>query len=356
MKKNVQKSSSGKPAKSKGYKLSTAPVARSRQVAGTTPKVTQASDRIRVSNREYITDISTINGFTLNLNRIINPGSSILFPWLAPIAQRYEKYSFKSLKFCFESTSSTNTGGSVILAVDPDSSDAPPANKQQMLAWRMSNRSAPWDRSTLECKSICSLPPLYVLYGSVQPANTDIKSYSIGTFYCGTQAAAVVSDVGELYVEYVVDLMIPNQEVPPVVSGGVVPTATTGMAGSSMFGSVAPKILANIPIKWNAGTNTMNLSAVGDILVDLVGKSSGAMGAQGALTALFADGVSRLIAPINGSTANPTGAGQYFSYKYLIDNAWGDMVVSFPTLSGVDTTMNPSVRLSTFASAFQSAI
>lgn len=357
MKKDLQKfqkKPKQKAAKSGGQgKLSYAYTAKSRKMSGSSPKIVNLpKDTIRVTNREYLTDIPGSSDFIISYTRTLNPGNQILFPWLSSVAQRYEKYVFRKLKLMYEPVCPTTTAGTVIVAVDPDASDTAPYSKQQMLAWQLSRRAAPWDEVALDLSRVCNLPQLYVLYGGVAPENTDIKTYAAGTLYTAVQGTGAFSGVlGEIYLEYTVDLSIPNLEVPPVVSGGVTDSDSATVDNNKILGT-NPKIKANVPLKWVTG-NTFSLSAAGQLLIDIVGQSTIGTSLP-PLTVTFEDGTVKVIASANGSIS--ATAGNKFSAKYEIPNAWGDMLLQLPSFSGMAPSSDPSMRISTFLTSFTGAV
>lgn len=187
-----------------------------------------------VSHREFITDVSGSVGFAV-AGYPINPGQVQTFPWLSNIARNFEKYRFRSCKFVFESSVATFLSGMTMLAVDLDASDPPPANKANMMSYSHATRANVWTEHATTMPE--QQPELYVR-GFGVPPGTDIKTYDAGTVFFATSGEADDSVVGELYVEYVVELHVPQLNsdlttVSAVISGtspfiitGNVPVAT----------------------------------------------------------------------------------------------------------------------------------
>jgi hypothetical protein len=170
-----------------------------------------------VKHREYFTDVTagagTPTAFDVE-SYAINPGQSDLFPWLSKIAANYESYRFNSLKFIYSTEAPTSYAGTLILAVDYDATDSDPIDKQQALAYRSSVRSAPWNgcehRSLPE--DLHKAKSNFIRPGA-QPNGTDLKTYDIGNLFVISQGVSVANAVlGEMYVEYEVELMTPVYE------------------------------------------------------------------------------------------------------------------------------------------------
>lgn len=165
---------------------------------------------ITVQHREYIADFNGSVTFASN-TIAINPGLSQSFPWLASVAQNFESYLFKKLKYCYETEAPTTATGTLMLAIDYDASDNAPSTKAQIMAYRRSVRSPPWNACCYEseAKDLQKLKSRFVRNGAV-PANTDVKLYDTGNLFLCTQGQANTNNIGELYVEYVVELMTPQ--------------------------------------------------------------------------------------------------------------------------------------------------
>jgi len=194
-----------------------APVAIGRVRKMTKPQIRSliGSDaRISVRHREYLGEItSTGTGFT-NFQFPCNPGQAATFPWLSVLAANYEFYRFKNLKFCFETEASTATAGSVMLAIDYDASDAAPVSKTELMSYLGAVRTPPYEEAdfTADSKDLKKIVNNHVVRLGAVPANTDIKSYDVGTFNIAISGIAA-GVVGELYVEYECELETPQESI-----------------------------------------------------------------------------------------------------------------------------------------------
>lgn len=222
--------------------------------------------RIRVRHREYLADITGAASFT-NQQFPINPGMNVTFPWLASVAQNFEKYLFRSLQFEYEPRSSTANAGSIMAAIDYDAADAAPVDKTQFMAQHGAVSSATWE----ECCFVADRMSLssqgqggsrYIREGTLA-SNLDIKTYDTGVFNIASQGGPG-SDVGELYVSYDVELMTPSLEVASNPLSAKV-TAGGSVSKTAFFGS-APVVAGLLPLSVSATTLTFN--SVGQYLVE----------------------------------------------------------------------------------------
>lgn len=137
----------------------------------------------------------------------INPGQAGTFPWLSKEAQLWEKYEFDRLEFEFRTTInefSTNAYGRVILGVDFDAADPPPATRLEAEQSRPVTAQAPYFNQLLRLRKadmsdVCKKH--YVRPGNL-PGGSDIKMYDIGNLNFGTDGNINANEVGELWVHY----------------------------------------------------------------------------------------------------------------------------------------------------------
>jgi hypothetical protein len=180
-----------------------------------------------IRHREYVGDIAAGTGTPTSFNVsafVINPGQQATFQWLSRLAANYESYKFESLSFCYETEAPTTLGGTLLLAVDYDASDAPPGSKQQAMAYRSSVRSPPWSPVKFQAtrEDLAKFKTNFVRTAA-QPSGTDIRTFDIGNLFVISQGVSTASaTLGELYVEYAVRLMTPVSEPNPFVLGGTI--------------------------------------------------------------------------------------------------------------------------------------
>ncbi len=246
----------------------------------------QVNGDVVISHREYVNDFNGSVAFTANA-LAINPGLSSMFPWLSQIAQNYESYVFRELKFCFETESPTSATGTVMMAVDYDASDATPVNKTQLMAYRQAVRSPPWSDSCLinMREDIGKRKSYYVRNGSLG-SNQDIKLYDTGNLFLCSQGQAGTDTVGELYVEYVCHLMTPQLGNPGI--GDALWATYVGTSNSALANTKA----GNLPATVSASGTTTSVTTFtftqpwrGCLFVALIGTGLTSVTPSGTATA-----------------------------------------------------------------------
>jgi len=269
-------------------KIVTAPVARTKTYRKTAPKVTSREGHFIISHREYVADVLGSVSFQV-VSFPINPGLSSLFPWLASIANSFDSYVVHKMVFHYETTSATTTVGSVNLAIDFDAVDTPPTSKAAMLNSEGSVRTAPWTSVSMPVSSQ-NLKKFarerFVRSDTVAAA--DQKTYDLGVLYVGTSGQVSSGlDIGELYVDYVIELRTPQQFIPVLASQTVRIQSADGFSASNLFGD-SVNTYGDLPFNVT-GTNNLIVLQAGEYLVALASAATSASGPMSA--ASFGSGV-----------------------------------------------------------------
>jgi hypothetical protein len=208
-----------------------------------------------IRHREFATDIYGQALFT-NVGYAINPGKSNIFPWLSTVALSYERYRFRRLVFEFRSmygsaVASTNaTLGTVVMAMNYDVADASFVNKAQMESYEGSVSAAP----NMNQRFVADVSPqraavreYYTRAQNAVIAGTDARFFDIGSFQIATVGQQATAVVGELWIDYEVELIQPRVPVPigsnvPTWKGTITPT--TG----SLFAAATPAAATTLQI------------------------------------------------------------------------------------------------------------
>lgn len=182
----------------------------------------------RVSHREFVGDIYSSTTYNV-VGYPMNPGLSLTFPWLAAIAANFEKYKFVNM--CVQYRSCTNTGslGSVVMMLDFDAADPPPANKPTILNSAGCIQGNVWNGldMPIDCRRFAR-DALYVRVGALQ-ANQDVKTYDGGNLFVGVADGGNALLTGSLFIEYTVDFFTPQVSLlySPGTLGGTVSSGST---------------------------------------------------------------------------------------------------------------------------------
>jgi len=281
--------------KSGGNSGRSAPVARGTSSVKRGPRISPKGDGgVIVANSEFVTDVAddgTIGALDLN------PGLAT-FPWLCRTAQNYESYKFSKLVYRFTPTCSSATAGIIVMAVDYDSTDGPPADKQAISSYGGNVRGNVWNKLSLNVHP--KPQPLWFFVSqdpnTINPPNTDIKLYNIGKMFYGVfNGATTGTVVGELSVDYEVEFRDPQTTSPLGPSAYIAGTITAGNTTSNIY--------ANTPITSNAdillGVNRITFKTGGQYLLST---TFATMNGVGQSTPLDLRNIFNLSLTVNGTT------------------------------------------------------
>ena len=171
-------------------------------------------DRIRVKSREYLGAVQGSAAFILK-TLILNPGLQQVFPQLSKLSMHYQQYKFHGLVFQYHSTSSDSVAGAdtalgeVLMANQPDSTEANPISKQEMVGLDGAKQSKPSSDQLhgIECAGDYSTMK-YIRHGDPIEATQDSARYDLGKVHLGVEGCnAAVTRIGELWVAYDVELI-----------------------------------------------------------------------------------------------------------------------------------------------------
>lgn len=176
------------------------------------PKIASKPGSTRIRHRELLATVNgTAGSFAVAGSYVINPGLAASFPWLSTQAASWEQYRFHRLAFEFVTRSSTATVGSVILAPDYDSLDAPPSSELVATSYRDSTEDAPWKDQIclLDSSALQPIGPRKYIRSGAIPLS-DLKTYDGGILHACVAENGVTTGLGKLWVEYDVELFVPQ--------------------------------------------------------------------------------------------------------------------------------------------------
>jgi len=200
-----------------------------------------ASGAVEISHTEYLTDLNGQTGsFQIPFTYSINPADPTAFPWLSTIARQFETFEIVDLRYRYDPSCPTTTGGFLMIGVDYDVSDAAPVSKQQLMNFKGTAKTVPWEPMVMHVsKSDAGVfKRRFTNYLNISSSNQDIKMYYMGIAYIGNGQQANNAFLGELYVDYTVRLYTPQQGTNPqgIVAGTV--AGGGSLSNSSIFGTV----------------------------------------------------------------------------------------------------------------------
>lgn len=321
-----------------------APTALGSVVVPRNPSYKNTDQKVTVSHRELVCAVDCKTTFPAGLKRLeVNPGLELSFPWLHHVARGYEFYRFKSLRFIYEPNVSTATNGSIIMAMDYDAGDAAPGSREVLSCFSGSVRSQMWS----QCVMVCAPQELARFHDQracrfvAISANQDVKTYDLGNLFISIQGNTEILNAGDVYVEYVVDLMSPQ-----------IPTAFEAAYYSSHIASYSPTLTAPFTNNVITGHEDFEINAAGD---SITGKTPGEYEAwfsysgtvvaaiTPTLTAVGATAVAAILANTVGRNSAETlgNCGVRFKVVNYGDGIKLDFTPTAATLTGIITRIAP---------------
>lgn len=203
------------------------------KMASGTPQFKVNKGITTITHREFVSSVlspSTPSLFSAS-RYVVNAGSAATFPWLAPIASRYQKYRFKGLVFSFESRSSEYSSasslGNVMIASNYNAFDGPFASEQAMQnsAFAVTCKPSESMLHPVECKPDDQAQRWYYTRDEANAVNA-VQLYDMCNVTVATSglSAAAGTQLGQLWATYIVELDEP-----------ILPASSTVSAGSSWY-------------------------------------------------------------------------------------------------------------------------
>lgn len=179
----------------------------------------------------------------------LNPGLAAMFPWLSDVANRYEKYKFRSVVFRYVSQAAA-AAGTVSMAFDFDPNDDPPATMEEANTFHDYVTTSIWATRPVDLRIDLAngdrLPQKDTRPG-MPGVDLDLNVYDVGTLHIMTQGAAS-GLVGYVEVAYTVDLFI--HQVQAGVGGESV--SSSGLDATHLVGNASADAQAYLPVDFTS--------------------------------------------------------------------------------------------------------
>jgi hypothetical protein len=303
------------------------------------PQFESSGENLIVKHREFWHDESGgVNPFELTAYEL-NPGQQEVFPWLANIASRFEKYKFRRLEVHYHPNCPTSTPGYFAIAIDADPSDQDPTNRSEMLAMEHAVTGPCWTQ--MRCKFPLGGNRIrYVRVGGY-PLNTDPRTSDCGKIYISKGDQVFPSGIGSLWVDYEIELMIPQLHIDP-------PSMSTNRVLSTPFDNNWITTSQNLSQLDTYATivssNIFNVKRAGTYLLTLYAQQEGTTPITLDLTAptVTNGGSGALRSGIQSTTA-----GTWSNVLYYLSLAVGSTVTIPFVLTGLFS--QTTLRMSSFS-------
>lgn len=204
--------------------VSGAPVNVGTRIYSVKPKFRSIGQTVQISHREALGTVNTTTtDVVINVGQI-NAFNPYVFPWLSTIAGSYDRYKINGAVIEYVPTCPTSQGGAVTLAWDPAASDATPDFYD--LTNMHSTQVSSW------CPAKLAIPASKILYMAEQTASSASDLFNHGSLFVGAMGGGNTSVVGQLYINYTVQLYDPQP------TSGLSSVFTWNMVSGTPFSTV----------------------------------------------------------------------------------------------------------------------
>lgn len=187
---------------------------------------------MRLSHVERFATVSPSSSAFAVTSYSLNPGLSVIFPWLSDVANRFEKYKFSSISFRYVPQSAA-LAGLVTMAFDFDPNDQAPETMAEATTYHDYISTSIWHDAVLalDLASGDKLPQKNTRPG-LPGGDIDLNVYDVGRLHILTEGCAA-GVVGYVEVAYTIDLMV--HQVQAGVGG--MGSATAGLDATHTVGT-----------------------------------------------------------------------------------------------------------------------
>lgn len=246
-----------------------------------------------------------------------------LFPWCSGIARNFEKYEVHALKFRYEPTSGTNTGGAAFMLFDTDPYDDIPATIPDMMSSSLSVSCNNWSRMSL------TIPPSILksyhrYFTRIGGVPGDLKTYDVGKLIIANSTVGGVT--GNIFVDYDITFHVPQVSVVP--SGHIdesAPVVYSNQYGVGDSGTTTGKM--PFTMDWPTDNQLGSGATAGLKLLNMAPNAQGLITVTGVgdattmFPAIASDKVDTV--SLTGYMADVAGFHVLRTYKFFNDNTPG---------------------------------
>jgi hypothetical protein len=303
-----------------------------------------------VRHTEYLDDVNGLLAFGINPAvqvYALNPGLITSFPWLGNMAAGYEQYKWKKLSFRYRARCGTSTNGTVYFSTQLDSNDPDFASKEEMYAYAGTKSTMPWLDMTHDCLlGRADYMKKYFIRTGDLAEGEDSQLYDSGKFSFVPITTVAGFFMGELLVDYEVELYNPKMNVADVGAGANITTSATGTPSTPFAG------IQNI-VEWGAsefvkltGNNAVLFNQPG--LYQLVCRFTATVGAIPSMTVTQNGDIAT-----NGDEYSSTTTSATYTTWVLVGVAGATLVF---LLGGTPTLIAGAVKVSSTPLALASLL
>lgn len=180
------------------------------------PAMASNGQSISVRHREMVCSVASRTLFTAANGGSLNPGlphltgvgaNASVYTWVQGIANLYERYKIKAMRFVYEPTCSITSTGTIAMLIDYDPKDATPVSMEKVISTYGAVYAPPWKAFSIPVK-----PQLIPMFVRSTAGTSDVRLVDYGFWYSvveGGLAADEGATVGRIFVEYDIEFTLP---------------------------------------------------------------------------------------------------------------------------------------------------
>lgn len=210
------------------------------------------------SSSDLVASIEGSPSFAIEGDYSVNPGLTVPFSFLSRVAVNFQQYRFLRCRFRFEPACSTATSGTILISPDYNSKENPPTSLSTAMNNIGSLSTNSWRPLTVDLapKAMFSLGKMKnIRNGAI---TGELNTYDAARVYVCVEGQSDTNSIGLLYIDYTVELSLPQVSLSSTIS----PTGTnwfTLPSAVSLTNGVAYPVawtLANNPLRFEAATSS----------------------------------------------------------------------------------------------------
>jgi len=138
--------------------------------------------------------------------------NSGMFGWLPAIAAKFQRYKFKKLRLRYVPAGGTQASGRVMIAMQYDTYDTPPATTPQMMANMGASDGPVWQERSINLMAHGSNQPANgrLCRATTIPAGSTREAYDYGMLIVATDGMTIAQVTGQIYIDFEVELIMPT--------------------------------------------------------------------------------------------------------------------------------------------------
>lgn len=214
---------------------------------------------IVIRHREYLQPIVEVTSFTGAGRYIIQPALVDNFPWLGQIAGAFENYLFTDIKYVFRNRVGTNANATVYTATQYDVSDPEFSSVEEIMTYAGARSEVVWKDFAVDANLRQGRAyKKYLTRTAALPSGQDYQPYDSALFTICCVGGSAGAYVGDLLVEYTIQLWNPKQN----------PNLLGAFGVNSLFALASGTVAGATPFLGYNSNKTSNFTPSNEPVVD----------------------------------------------------------------------------------------